>query len=246
MTLPAITPAQMLSVEKLLTDELGVDPVVLIETAGVLIAEQARRMLNGSVAQRAVVTLVGTGQNGTDAMAAARRLAAWGAQSTVLLGRTRTQLPPATLVQLELAEHFGVRVFDPDALLPEADLIVDGLIGYGLQGPARDTVGELIHAVTRYRVPVLAVDVPSGLDATTGKADMPAIRADVTLVLAYPKTGLVKSFAANLVGELVVADLGVPSWVWQRLKLPAPNFATGPLVTLKREEAPAPSSPAVV
>ena len=81
-------------------------------------------------------------------------------------------------------------------------------------------------------VPIVAVDLPSGLDPTTGKADQPAIRADVTVAIAYPKSGVTKPFAKNLVGQLLVADVSIPPGIWARFDQPAPVFSEGVLATI--------------
>lgn len=228
MQLGAVTVAQMAQAERQM-DEVGLDPLQILENASFAVAEQARRML-GSVLGRPVVVLVGPGQTGAVGAAVARRLASWGAEPTILLGTDRAQLQSLALRSLEVAEQFDVRVFEPGALMPPAELIVDGLVGTGLAGPLRETIGELVASAMKVKVPVLAIDVPSGLDPDSGRADQPAIRADVTVTLGYPKVGLVKPFATQLVGLLFVADLGIPARTWSQFGQPPPDFSQGPLV----------------
>lgn len=93
---------------------------------------------------------------------------------------------------------------------PEPSLIVDGLIGYSLSGPPRGGAAELIRWANARAAPVLALDVPSGVDATSGAVHTPAIRATATMTIALPKAGLQAMGAADSVGELYVADIGVP------------------------------------
>jgi NAD(P)H-hydrate epimerase len=110
--------------------------------------------------------------------------------------------------------------------LPSADLIIDALIGYGLTGAPRGTPAELISAANKHDAPVLALDVPSGVDTTTGVAYRPSVRATATLTLALPKEGLGRDPARNRVGELYLADISVPPGLYSR---PPLSLDVGPI-----------------
>lgn len=231
MTIPAISAKQMSALDATLPAQLGLEQSVFVENAGTAIGLAIRELL-GSLRGKRVVVLVGSGENGGDGVAAARKLAAWGARPTLLLAGDRATLAPVTMRELQLAEQYDLRIFEPGALLPPADVIIDALVGYKLSGPLRPPAATLAEAALRLRVPVVAVDVPSGLDATSGKANVPIIRAEATIALGYPKSGTVKPFAKNVVGRLFVADIGIPPRVWVHNDLPAPDFSSGPLVEL--------------
>lgn len=226
MQLTGVTADQMMSVNRYVTEELGIDWAVMRESAGLAVAEAARQMLGGS-AGRAIVILVGPGQTGATGIVSARRLANWGARVTILLAKSRPTLSSELSHALDLNEQFGVKVFEPGALMPPAELIIDALVGTGSNGRLRDEAAELAAAAGKVKVPVLAIDLPSGLDPTTGKADQPAVRADMTIAIGYPKAGTTKPFARNLVGKVSIADISIPPGVWQRLDLPAPVFEQG-------------------
>lgn len=100
----------------------------------------------------------------------------------------------------------------------ETETVVDALIGYGLSGPLRGTAGELVEAIPEQSQTIVALDVPSGIDATTGAAPGPSITPDVTLTLALPKTGL-----ADVPGRLVVGDIGIPAAVFERADIEYEN-----------------------
>ncbi|MBI4185698.1 NAD(P)H-hydrate epimerase [Candidatus Berkelbacteria bacterium] len=231
MHLGAVSATQMDAILEQLGERLGLNTAATQENGAYAAAEQARRMLT-TLDERAVVILVGPGGTGAIGAAVARRLASWGSSVTVLLGVERALLQPTTLQQLELAEACGVRVFDPGALLPPAELILDALVGLHGHGRLEGTLAQAVRLAVSVKVPILALDVPSGMDATSGKADQPVIRADVTVTLGYPKTGLVKPFSPVLVGQLLVADLGIPPQLWQHIGQPAPDFSAGPLVAV--------------
>lgn len=232
MQLGSVTPAQFEEVERQVTEDLGLGEAALTENAAFAVAEQARRLL-GTVDSRQIVILTGGGRKGLVGAATGRRLASWGATVTVLLAATRTDLQRPTEHALGLSEQYGVRIFDPGALVPPAELLIDALVGAGLHDTLTGEYATLAATATKVKVPILAIDCPSGLDLTTGKANQPAIRADVTVALGYPKIGVTKSFAAQLVGTLFVADLGLPPRLWSQFGQPAPDFSAGPLVAVE-------------
>ena len=233
--LSAVTATQMTEIDRSLEQDIGLSLAASTELAGYHIASYIRTLLK-DLANKRILVLAGAGHNGADALATARLLASWNAAVVVITDRSRIELKPLTSQQLELAEQYGVRAFEPGALLPEADLILDGLIGYGLEGSIlHEPTRELIFASSQYKVPHIAIDVPTGLDATTGRATTPAFRADTTITLGYPKTGLVKQYSPAMVGELWVADIGIPPRWWQRLQLASPDFSTQPLIQYTHE-----------
>jgi NAD(P)H-hydrate epimerase len=109
----------------------------------------------------------------------------------------------------------------------KGDLLVDALIGYGLSGPPTGMSATLIRAANESRIPILALDAPSGLDTTTGTIHDPCIRAEATLTLALPKVGLLSPAARAVVGELYVADIGVPPSVYAAMGLAVPRLFAG-------------------
>jgi NAD(P)H-hydrate epimerase len=108
-------------------------------------------------------------------------------------------------------------------------VILDALVGYSLQGPPREPIASLIRAANRSNAPVIALDIPSGLDGDSGQAFDPTIRAATTLAL--PKAGLMQPAARDWVGDLYLADISVPAQVYQRLGLETgPIFAASDIV----------------
>jgi NAD(P)H-hydrate epimerase len=117
--------------------------------------------------------------------------------------------------------------------LARADVILDALIGYGLTGDPRGPVAEWIERAQAARRPILSLDTPSGLDTTTGVPGHPCIRASATLTLALPKTGLLALSARPLVGDLYLADIGVPPELYRRLGLDlGPLFADDTIIRI--------------
>ena len=142
--------------------------------------------------------------------------------------RRRTFMrPPAR--QLTVVERIGIDVRDGDSEFA-SQLIVDALLGYGAKGSPRGLVASLIHRTNESRIPVLSVDLPSGLDATTGAPNDPCIRATATVTFGLPKTGFLNPLARQLVGELYLADISIPRKLYQRFGQQGDVFHDGNLV----------------
>ena len=120
-------------------------------------------------------------------------------------------------------------------LLATAGTVLDGLVGYGLHGPLQGNAALLVEAVLDQAPPlVLSLDVPSGVEATSGDIYASAIVATATVTLTLPKTGLIEGDAAAAVGDLLLADIGIPRYISEHLGLgvPADLFADAPILRL--------------
>jgi NAD(P)H-hydrate epimerase len=229
-SIPALTAQQMATIDRIMAEDFGVEAMQLMEVAGHAVAAFARdQLLGGDVRGKRVIVLCGSGGNGGDGMVAARFLHAWGAALEIWLGRQPEQGRGLAWHQLSILERLGMQIIEPslDPALPPADLIIDGLLGFSISGAPAGAIAALIRAANTHPAPVLAIDVPSGLDATSGTVFDPCIRADATLTLALPKTGLLASEARAVIGSLTVADIGVPPQAYSRLGLTIePLFST--------------------
>jgi NAD(P)H-hydrate epimerase len=220
MDLPSVTTDQMREVDRIMVEDLGIDLTRMMEHAGAGLARLAvERFSPGSV-----LVLAGVGGNGGGGLVAARHLANRGVEVTVVLANE--DLADVPTVQASILRAMGV----PFATEPvDADLVIDALIGYSLSGDPRDRAAELIEWANHQPSPVLSLDVPSGLDTGVGLIGDPCIRATATMTLALPKTGL--GLAPTVVGELYVADIGVPPSVYAAFGLEVEDpFGDGPVV----------------
>ena len=222
--IPAVTGEAMAQIDRIMMGEMGVDMLQLMELAGFGVAEAARQYCALDLTQRPViVALAGTGGNGGDAMVAARLLHAWGAKVTVLLSKPRDSFSGIAAHQLEILKRMSILVVEPTGSdLPSADLIIDGLFGFSLQGDPRGEAARLIELANTHPAPVLAIDVPSGLDATSGEIGDPCIRAAWTVTLAMPKTGLMVA-SRDVTGAVWLADIGVPPGIYARIGVDVPG-----------------------
>jgi NAD(P)H-hydrate epimerase len=230
---PAIDAPGMTEVDLLMVHSYGIALPQMMENAGRALALVARRRyLPGDLAGRQVVVLAGSGGNGGGAMVAARRLAGWGAQVSLVLSADANTLRGVPADQFAILTAMGIV---PVELPTEStDLILDGMTGYSLRGAPSGRAAELIDWANRQTAPTLALDVPSGFDAISGTIHQPTIRADATLTLALPKLGLQASAITNTVGALYLADISVPPGLYRRLSPPldVPPFASGDILRL--------------
>ncbi|MFQ5689251.1 MAG: NAD(P)H-hydrate epimerase [Gemmatimonadota bacterium] len=242
--LPCLTPAQMREVDRAMVEDYGITLLQMMEQAGRHLAHVARaRFLDGDPRGRPVAILCGTGGNGGGGLVAARRLHAWGARVHVFTTRRDERFSGVPALQLSILRRLEVGVTAPEraveresplrgesidgraeplrgdrapVALSSCDLILDALIGYGLAGSPRGAAARLIELANAQGAPILSLDVPSGLDAGSGRVREPTIRAAATLTLALPKTGVREPAAAGHVGELYLADIGVPPQLYTR------------------------------
>lgn len=228
MEIPFITADQMREVDRLMTEEYAISLPQMMENAGRNLA-RAARVLFFDVDPRGhrVDVLCGAGGNGGGGMVCARRLTNWGAEVTVWLTRPAEEHRgvPAKQLGILQAMDTDIRVVGTEPKL-SGELAVDALIGYSLAGAPSGPAAALIRAANNSDSPVLSLDVPSGVDAGTGAVYEPAVRADATLTLALPKTGLRSDAARKLVGDLHLTDIGVPPELYAR---PGLELDVGPL-----------------
>jgi NAD(P)H-hydrate epimerase len=210
-------------------EDFRIELIQMMENAGRNLAHLARaRFLGGDPRRKHVIALAGSGGNGGGALVAARRLHNWGASVTVGLAQSGSSMTGVPAHQLDILEHMGVTIVETRSMasLAPADVVLDGLIGYSLKGAPQGAAAELIRWANSQSAPILALDVPSGVDATTGTVFDPAIRATATMTLALPKKGLDGPAMASHVGELYLADISVPLELYAR---PPLNIRIEPL-----------------
>jgi len=234
---PYLTTDQMIEVDRAMAEDYRIDLARMMENAGRNLAHLAReRFLGGDPRARRIVVLAGTGGNGGGALVAARRLHNYGAVVNVLVTKSIDEFTPVPGQQLDVLRRMGLTIGSAGnvASVGTADVVVDGVIGYSLQGAPRGEAATVIRWANRQAAPVLSLDAPSGVDTTTGIVFEPAIRAAATLTLALPKEGLRTPGVDAHVGELYLADISVPPELYPRfLGIDVgPIFATSDIVKL--------------
>ncbi len=215
LTVPAISARQMQQVDQLAMNTFGLDLLQMMENAGRNLAELALHMMGPRALKTKTMVLAGTGNNGGGGLVAARHLFNRGVPVSVWLSNTPKSR--ATQRQVHILNQMGVPFVDTPALPhARANLIIDALIGFNLNRAPEESLLTAIEWATRSKGFKLALDVPTGIDATTGKAPGTYLRADATLTLALPKTGLLPEVAGNI----YLGDIGIPSRVFEAAGIP--------------------------
>jgi NAD(P)H-hydrate epimerase len=210
-----VTADEMRRIDDVTIREFHVDVLMLMENAGRATAILVTRMLPRTTIGKRVACLVGGGNNGGDGMVAARHLANWGINVEVIAGTAKDRMKSAPLRQWDILEKMEIPILSADYVLRDYDLLIDGLIGYGLEGNPRDRVAMMIKNANGTGRPILALDLPSGMNATTGEIYDPCIKATATVTLALPKTGFLSPSASPYVGDLYLADISIPRKVYE-------------------------------
>ena len=228
-----LTAEEMAEADRVAIEDFRVDVLSLMENAGVAVAGVARNMLRGDVAEKGVCCLVGKGNNGGDGLVAARHLHNWGAKVRVVLAGEKSELRDVPAKQFEIVERMGIPVGGVKEDFGGAELLVDALLGYSSRGNPREPIAGLIRRANASKIHTLAVDVPSGLDATTGVPGEPCVVANATVTLGLPKTGFLNPAAAIFVGELYLADIAMPMEVYLRYAQQQVGFGKAAVVRIR-------------
>ncbi len=219
--IPVLSGEEMRAADRRTIQEVGLPGAVLMENAGAAVAQAIERRFPGC---RRPLVLCGKGSNGGDGFVVARRLLAL--QPTVLLLGAASEVKGDAALHLGALVRAGGRVKEvPDGgawqaargLFGEADLVVDAVLGTGLRdapsGLAAAAIADLVALHSQRGTPVVAVDIPSGLSSDSGRVEWDAASAALTVAFAAPKWGHVLPPACERVGELVVAEIGIPHMV---------------------------------
>jgi len=212
---PAVTVNQMIEIDRIAIEETGPNLFQMMENAGRSLAELTIKTLGKSWKKSEILILAGTGGNGGGGICAARHLANKGAKVYVCITSTE-KLKDFPAYQLHILRSTNAKQISFNELTQlNPDLIIDAIIGYSLSGQPKGISAEMIEWVSKKSGIRFSLDVPSGVNATVGEVIGTFINPDLTMTLALPKTGLVN----EVTGELYLADIGIPSKVYEKLNL---------------------------
>ena len=212
---PAVTTEQMREIDRIAMEETGPDLFQMMEIAGRNLAEITLEFLGANWRQKRIVVLGGSGGNGGGGIVAARHLANHGASVELCLAAPdKLGEIPAWQYKIFRATR-GKEVSPQDLNKEPRPFILDALIGYGLESAPRASFAGLIAWANSTGAPTVSLDVPSGIDSTTGDAPGEFIHSVWTMTLALPKTGL----GSGKAGQIVLADIGIPEEAYRRMGL---------------------------
>jgi NAD(P)H-hydrate epimerase len=206
------------------TTEFGIPSLDFMESAGRAVFEAVCDLISG-VRDKNVVVIAGKGNNGGDGFVTARLLREAGADVSALVLADPSEIAGDARVNLDKLRQLGQEIQQIlsgqqayDAL-KSADAVVDAIFGTGLHGAVTGLAEAVIMAINRANRPTVAVDIPSGMDADTGKVLGACVAAEVTVTFALPKIGLVMYPGAEYVGKLIVADIGIPHDLYREVNV---------------------------
>jgi NAD(P)H-hydrate epimerase len=211
-----LTAPQMKAIDRRATERFAVPSLVLMENAAIAVVDAIFEHYPGC--ERAAI-ICGTGANGGDGLAVARHLENRGVVPHVFIVGDRKAMKGDALTNLTICERLAIPMFDVtdsdslgDALVhaADSDLVIDALFGTGLNRAPDGLFAEVIRSMNELSLPIVAVDLPSGANASSGETFDPCVRADVTVTFAAPKLCHVFEPAALACGEVIVADISIP------------------------------------
>lgn len=216
--LPTLNSHQVKQIDALAQERFGISIDWLMEAAGWQVAR---------FCPKGTAVVCGVGNNAGDGLAAARHLHRWGKLAGVFC-LDPMRLRDAAEREMKALRRIGIKV-SSDLRLDGAEAVVDAIFGTGLSRRPEGAFATWIESINSSGLPVISVDVPSGLDADSGAAYAPTVQARSTVTLGLPKPGLLAGDGPRLAGEVWVADIGVPFEAYAAIGLHVPQdlFASG-------------------
>lgn len=205
-----LTRNQVREIDRRAIEEYHIPGIVLMENAARAVVDQAMSMLHG-VDMPEVLIVCGSGNNGGDGLAVARHLHNRDIRVILVPNESSAKYTGDAAINWKIVEAMKLDVGDEDGApleLYNADLVIDALFGTGLRSPPRDT--WLIDVVNEQTVPVLSIDLPSGLDCDTGEPLGACVRATRTITFVAEKAGFANPVSKQYTGEVIVGDIGCP------------------------------------
>jgi ADP-dependent NAD(P)H-hydrate dehydratase / NAD(P)H-hydrate epimerase len=216
---PVVSANQMAELDAYAIKSLNVPGIILMENAGIGIVKACLKILRNPE-KSFVQIFCGPGNNGGDGYVVARHLSNLGADVTVFILATRDKIKGDALTNLVSIENMALPVHyvEKSFNIQPCNLIVDAMLGTGVKGGLRGLFAKIVTEINKSGCPVLAVDIPTGVNADTGKVDGPAIKATATATMGCLKSGLLYSPGREYAGQTRVIDISMPSIVLQKIK----------------------------
>jgi ADP-dependent NAD(P)H-hydrate dehydratase / NAD(P)H-hydrate epimerase len=205
----ALSASQVRALDKHTINKYGIPSIVLMERAGRAVAQEVLlfvKRLRADIANPKVAVFCGKGNNGGDGMVCARYLSSAGLSVQVYLLCAKSKLKGDAYYNM-----LTIKKFNRLKKTFKSDIIIDAIFGTGFHGRPDSDYESVIKAINRNPAYKIAVDVPSGLDATTGKVEGSAVAVDKTVTMGFPKTGFYKNDGPLYCGKIKVVDIGLRS-----------------------------------
>lgn len=215
-----VSSRKMKQIDSLATKKFGIPSLILMENAGRSVAEEAQKMLKCN--SDFIAIFCGYGNNGGDGFVAARHLVNKGYKVKVFLIGPKKERSPDTKLNFEIIKKMKVvieKIINEKYILAafknfkRPQLVIDAIFGIGIKGKLNNFYCQLFNKINNLNSLILAIDIPSGLDADRGIALPVAIKADKTVTMGSPKKGFLSSSAKEYLGKVIIADISLPKQI---------------------------------
>lgn len=231
-----VTSQQMREIDRKAIEENKISGLALMENAGLRIF-QSLKDIYSDLRLKKIIILAGSGNNGGDGFVVARHLYDYGVKVKVFLLAPFHKIKDEAGENLNIIDKMGVELIEVETVkleeiqkaIQNSDLIIDAILGTGLQGKVTGLKAKMIDLINIANKEVVAIDVPSGLNADSGKIEGPCIKATHTITLALPKIGLLLFPGASFAGKVKVEDIGIPYYLLKNNKIKT-NMVTKEIV----------------
>ena len=220
------TREEIREIDRVCVEDYGISVNVLMENAGRAVCSA---VVGKFPKAQKIAVICGGGNNGGDGFVAARHLAGKGKEVTVYTSRKIAEYTEQPLENLRSAEKSGIPIIEIDqnpSRIAPCDLIVDALLGTGLESKVRKTDAGLIDFINNSNCPLLSVDIPSGIDANTGAVLGNAVKADATVTFVIPKAGIAVHPGVEYAGEIFVAGITTPKYLEENISCEIATYET--------------------
>jgi len=213
-----VTAKRIREIDTLAQEKYSIPSIILMENAGKAAAEEIIKFINNDLSKKMAV-FCGRGNNGGDGFVAARHLATSGANVVIyIIGAMNEVKKDEPLINLNILRKMGLNITelkDTKSLKKlrrkfNCDIIVDAIFGTGFSGKLPDFVSNLILYLNSTNIQIISIDVPSGLDSTTGRIADVSINAAATITFGLSKTGFVKNDGPKVTGKVMVRNISYP------------------------------------
>lgn len=223
-----VTSNEMMNMDNIATKKYLIPGIVLMENAGLQVMQKINQLFNNFVANKRIMVFCGKGNNGGDGMVIARHLINKGADVKVFLLSSPSEIKGDAATNLKILQSMGVRIYPiisekdlqrVDISMIYSDLIVDAIYGTGFKGEAKEISANLIKLINESKKLIVSVDLPSGLEADTGKIYGECIKSNHTITFGLPKIGLYLEPGCRFCGEIEVVDISLPQKLFDQNSL---------------------------
>ncbi|RCK77374.1 MAG: NAD(P)HX epimerase / NAD(P)HX dehydratase [Ignavibacteriae bacterium] len=227
---PVLTPEEMRNIDRITIDSIGIPGCVLMENAGRGIVAHIIKKY-GAIDKKNFLVICGKGNNGGDGFVVARYLYNLGANVTVLLLTKKEQITGDAKINFDILINIlknrearqnlkvlGFKNFNMLHKFPKFDFIVDAIFGTGFTGTLDDFFLKIVKWINSQSIPVISIDIPSGVNGTTGSVENDAVKSNLTVTMGFKKTGLLIGNSVNYIEDLKLVDISIPRFLSKKFK----------------------------